>query len=107
MESASSKPNWQSDDCPAWCVSQHREDDLPEDRFHDSAPVCVPAAVPDDSANQSAQLVELHIVTSRRCGSQDDWVFIGQPDLARRGLTVSPESAGRLGSAISSHVATP
>lgn len=102
---SSSKPSWQRDDCPAWCVSEHREDDLPDDRFHDSAATRVPAVVPDvNKPLNPAHPVELHVVTSRRCETDEDWVFIGQPDLVRRGFSLSRESAQRLAAAVAAHL---
>lgn len=106
MESAeSSRPSWQTDGCPMWCVSDHREEDFPEDRFHDSAPTVVPVIVPGDDTARIPETTALHIVTSRRCGGTEDWIFIGQPDRACRGLTLSRESAHRLRTALSNHLA--
>jgi hypothetical protein len=30
------RPSWQAEACPSWCVVPHRENDHPDDRYHDS-----------------------------------------------------------------------
>lgn len=99
------RPSWQHDECPSWCITHHDEDDLPEDRFHDSVSIYLPAVIPDlSSPTKPAVATELMIVTSRRYGTSEDWVFIGQPDVVRNGLTLSPESARRLTAELTIHL---
>lgn len=92
---SNSKPTWQDDECPSWCATQHREDDLPEDRVHDSPPVYVPVVV-----GPPPEAAELLIITSRRCGTTDDWTFVGRPDQTVHAFTISPESARRMAQAL-------
>ena len=89
------RPSWQADGCPPWCVSEHREDDHPDDRFHDSAPALVPSVLGPDGV-----AADLLVVTSRRCDTANDWVFVGHPERAAEGLVLSRESARRLARAI-------
>jgi len=35
-EGAAERPRWQSAPCPQWCVRDHREEDHPDDRYHQS-----------------------------------------------------------------------
>lgn len=93
------KPTWQTDECPTWCVTEHRENDHPQDRFHDSHGIYLPAilGIPDETqADPAPEAVELLVVRSRRCGTNEDWVFIGEPDRPRQRLLLSAESAARL-----------
>ncbi len=87
--------------CPVWCVVEHRPDDHPDDRRHESASVYIAATVPESDAATSSELM---IVTSRRFGELNDWTFIGEPDVRQQSLQLSRESALRLALALLDHV---
>lgn len=93
------RPSWQRDDCPAWCVVDHRESDPPDDRVHDSAGVYVPAVV-RRSESAADEAIELLVLLSRRHGEPDDWVFLGEPDRLGQHVTLSRESAIRVTSTL-------
>ncbi len=94
------RPSWQTDTCPEWCVSEHREDDLPADRFHDSVGTYLTAMTEDPEVAQGARAVELSLALFRRCGTQEDWLHLSTPDEAAVRITLTPESARRLGHAL-------
>lgn len=92
---SSSRPSWQTDLCPAWCVVEHQEDDPPSDRVHDSAGRYVQAVLADARGHPQVP-AELLVMLSRRCGTGDDWVFVGEPEREGQHLVLSRESAVRL-----------
>lgn len=93
------RPSWQTDECPAWCVVEHREDDRPADRVHDSAGTYLHAILRRVETGE-AEATELLVAASRRCGSHDDWIFIGEPEKRGQHLALSRESARRLSVAL-------
>lgn len=93
------RPSWQVDECPAWCVTLHAEPDLLDDRFHDSAPHYLTAVLGDRTGGD-----DLLVITSRRCGTTDDWTYVGPPERVRDGLLLSPETAHRLAETLTRHL---
>ncbi len=87
-----SRPSWQREPCPAWCVVEHDESDLPDDRVHDSAGRSTPAVLGGPLEDEQAA-TELLILMSRRSGDAVDWVFVGEPERDGHGLSLSRESA--------------
>lgn len=98
-DSSRSRPSWQHEPCPAWCVALHAEADLPGDRVHDSAGRYLPAVLGGPLGGEQAA-TELLILMSRRSGDARDWVFVGQPEREGRHLSLSRESAIRVAHAI-------
>lgn len=106
---ARSRPTWQTDECPPWCVTDHRESDPPEDRFHDSATHYVPVTLGIKDSDQLTPAItpaELFLTTSRPCGEHDDWTFVGEPARHGQHLMLSKESARRLAEALLEHLDT-
>ena len=64
-----------ADPCPDWCVSQHRSDDFPEDRVHESAGRIAPAEVPDGA--ERPESTDVAVVAYRRAGSSMDYLSVG------------------------------
>lgn len=103
-----SRPSWQTEACPPWCVVDHREDDHPDDRVHDSASRHISALLHPSQRlareGDGSEVSELLVVTSRRAGDEVDWTYIGEPDRSRQYLNLSRESARRLASALTRHL---
>lgn len=93
------QPSWQNDVCPRWCTVEHAELDLPDDRVHDSVGTYLPVVLGVDASGQS-KTVDLLVMMSRRCGTVDDWVFIGETDRDGQHLQLSRESATRIVSSL-------
>ena len=94
-DSSRSRPSWQHEPCPAWCVALHAEADLPADRVHDSAGRYTPAVLGGPLEGEQTA-TELLILMSRRSGDAGDWVFLGQPERGGHHLSLSRESAVRV-----------
>jgi len=90
-----SRPSWQCEPCPAWCVVEHDEADLTADRVHDSAGRYTPAVLGGPLEGEQTA-TELLILMSRRSGDAGDWVFVGQPERDGQHLSLSRESALRV-----------
>lgn len=103
-----SNPSWLNEECPAWCIGDHHEDDHPDDRIHDSDGQTVSVALHPSQrltrAGDDGEASELIIVTSRRAGDQAEWTYIGEADRARQYLNLSRDSARRLASALARHL---
>lgn len=94
-------PRWLHEPCPPWCVSEHAEDDLPEDRFHDGAGTTVSVIVTESAALDQGSGAELLLHLFRKVGQPDDWLHVSAPEAGVRGFTITLESARRLGVALS------
>ncbi|WP_235737994.1 DUF6907 domain-containing protein [Nocardioides alcanivorans] len=92
--------------CPPWCRSNHLEQDHPDDHYHDSAAAYVPVLLGRGTGQGQVEAVqtELLIVTSRKSGHHEDWLFIGEPDRPGQHLQLSRESARRLNVALTRHL---
>lgn len=92
---------WQQEPCPPWCATEHHETDLVDDRIHDSVGAFVSAALAPRDAQPSTEPQDLIIAAYRHFGSEHTWVYVGETVRDGMGLTLSPESAARLGQALS------
>lgn len=102
---------WQTKPCPPWCAREHRDNDHPDDRFHDSARTVVPTifAQPDRVAARGRWILEsddLTIVTSQHEKNATAITFIGREDRVGQELMMAPESAARLAESLLAHLAT-
>ncbi|MEG9227508.1 DUF6907 domain-containing protein [Aeromicrobium sp. Sec7.5] len=95
IDPSRSRPPWQHDPCPAWCVVEHDEADLLADRVHDSAGRYTPAVLGGPLEGEQAT-TELLILMSRRSGDAGEWVFVGQPERDGHHLSLSREGAVRV-----------
>ncbi|CAM3411351.1 hypothetical protein NODU109028_15730 [Nocardioides dubius] len=93
-------PPWQDDPCPAWCVSEHDADDLPEDRFHDSSATSLPVIVRGRLGLPRTRGVDVVLTMTREAGTREDWLHVSAPEAGLRGFTLTAESARRLGQAL-------
>lgn len=100
-----SRPSWQHDACPSWCVVEHAEHDLPDDRIHDSTNIDVRAVL--GPAHARGRPVDLSLVMSRRCGELDDWVLVGEPERDGQFLLLSRDSAARVVGALAALLRDP
>ncbi|MDR6118087.1 hypothetical protein QE370_001271 [Aeromicrobium sp. SORGH_AS981] len=95
------RPRWLHEPCPSWCAVVHADDDHPDDRHHDSAPVHVPVVLlrrgADDAATRPAP-GEVSVVRTRRCHDPEDWVVLEESGTAH--LVLDPASARRLAAAL-------
>jgi hypothetical protein len=91
---STSRPSWQRDTCPPWCVVEHAELDQPDDRYHDSVTLHVPATLGPGPGH--AATTDLVVVMSRRCDEPDDWVLVGEPERDGQHLYLTRDSAARV-----------
>ncbi|MFI5430064.1 DUF6907 domain-containing protein [Aeromicrobium sp. UC242_57] len=110
MQNDSTRANWQTEPCPAWCVRTHQDDDHPDDRYHDSEPTEIPAvfAERDRDAGPGQWTLdagELTIITSRHVDTTETITFVGREDRLGHALTLTPDSAARLAHALNRHLA--
>ena len=99
------RPQWLSEECPAWCVAEHADEDHPHDRKHVSVARVVPVnelaggggpRAPDRSlpGRGRVEAAELVVCLHRRVGAADTWVYIG--DGLDQRLEISADSCARL-----------
>lgn len=93
------RPSWQADPCPAWCAVEHREDDPPPDRVHDSVGRYVRVVLAESQGHAQVS-AELLVMLSRRCDETAEWVFVGEPERDGQHLVLSRESAARVTQAL-------
>lgn len=90
-----SGPTWLTEPCPSWCVRDHREDDHPDDRYHQSEPTIVPAIAGDGDAvpaTDSLMAVDLSVRVGRHLDDELTWVAIETMGPGP-GMMLSAESA--------------
>ena len=98
-----SRPSWQTDACPPWCVGGHGELDHPDDRVHRSRSVVVPVVARHTwfegaLLRRSADAVDFDVAISQVDGESDIWLYVGAGPAAS--IEVTLESAERLVRAI-------
>jgi hypothetical protein len=92
------QPSWQTTRCPSWCTRVHHEDDHPEDRIHQDDGIVIPALLADVDPVDLRKVPRATELVVQRTQALDDpqvWVFIGEPESARR-LVIGAETAPRL-----------
>lgn len=99
-----SRPSWQHDTCPAWCISAHAEDDPAADQVHDSSGTFL-TVVTEDPVQHCEDEVLVFLATSRKVGSTEDWIHLSTPDDGQVNLTLTVESAARLSRVLGERVA--
>jgi hypothetical protein len=92
------RPSWQLDDCPAWCVVDHREDDHPDDRVHrtdaPSVPVIARSRRFDPDLTFEVDAADFEVGVSRRDGDVETWIYVGGG--SGQQIEITRESAARL-----------
>lgn len=95
------RPSWLVGRCPPWCTRRHAEQDHPEDRLHQDDGVVVPVVVADPDPRKLRQVERASEIVLRRFREVDPtavtWVAIREAEGVGVALTVSEESASRLG----------
>lgn len=98
----STRPTWLTEECPAWCCKRHCDDDLPDDRVHETNEPTVPVTridhrlEPDGGVRRLLRASDFEIVRYRLVGDDEEWVYVGDGALREQHLEVSLESASRL-----------
>lgn len=96
-------PSWLVEPCPRWCVRGHREDDHPEDRYHQGEASHLPVvAGRTDTIPMTSSLaaVELVVRRGRHLGEDVDWLAIESDDLRGLRLLLTVDSARALASGL-------
>ncbi|GHS88885.1 hypothetical protein AGMMS50218_13790 [Actinomycetota bacterium] len=94
MELVRHRPAWQRDECPAWCVVVHADDDHPHDHKHVSASRAVPVVALAGStdgggAGRDRDVAdEMVVCLQRRDGGPDTWLYVGDGHDQRVEVTV-------------------
>jgi len=89
-------PTWLDEQCPAWCARPHREDDHPEDRYHQSDPSIFPAvAGPGDQVPITASLspTNLSIRVGRYVGEASAWIAVESLDEVQPRIVLAEPAA--------------
>lgn len=96
---SSPEPSWQREPCPPWCVREHDEDDIPLDRYHQSAPSLLPilmSGYPEEPRSSTFVPAELTVRVGRYSTEVVEWVAIEPVALSAPRLVLTAESAYRL-----------
>lgn len=95
---------WQQDECPSWCVVDHRESDHPHDRKHVSASCEIPAQLLDERPSESSTHRDswvagaLSVVMHKRDGQAPIAIYVG--DGTDQRIEVDVATAERLCTAL-------
>lgn len=97
-------------DCPTWCEADHADTDHPDDRWHATSPVEIPAlfavrARDDGPGRWVIETGDLSISTARHLGTAEIVTSIGR-DGELAALHLTPESARRLVDGLARHLVT-
>ncbi|WP_244931802.1 hypothetical protein [Nocardioides sp. W7] len=96
-------PSWLVEPCPPWCVREHREDDHPEDRYHQSQASHLPVVAGSTDTipmTDSLEAVDVVVRRGRHLGEVVEWLAIESDDLRSLRLLLTVESATALTSAL-------
>lgn len=92
-------PTWLAEVCPAWCTRIHREDDHPEDRYHQSEPSTFPAvagAGDDVPLTDSLRAMTLGVRLGRHLGDDRTWLVVESLDDRHPRAVLTRDAAGAL-----------
>lgn len=73
------------DECPPWCIREHGEGVHPEDNYHQSEPIDIPAAILEGYPSEYRSAT-LEITVTRR--HDQHWLEIAEPEGQYRVLGV-------------------
>jgi hypothetical protein len=95
------RPSWQMSACSAWCVREHRENDIDGARDHTSEGTCVPVMRSvvhwvDDELQRELIPDEVIVATLQAQEDLRPTITVGLPEDARVQLDLVDESAERL-----------
>lgn len=99
-------PTWLTEQCPNWCVRDHREEDHPEDRFHQSEAAVVPVVAGDGGARDrpivadSLNSTELTVRIGRHIGEAFTWLDMSPTEGRSPAMVLSRDSARSLARSI-------
>ncbi|MCL2542283.1 MAG: hypothetical protein FWE71_07485 [Nocardioidaceae bacterium] len=97
------RPTWLVEECPSWCVRDHRESDHPEDRYHHGEASLVPVVLARDRfvpASASLEATDLVVCRGRHVGDAVEWVVIEPAESPQPRLVLTRESAGSVARAL-------
>ncbi len=92
-------PTWLDEPCPRWCTRDHREDDHPEDRYHQGEPsVFTTVAGAGDSVPPGASLrpMSLGVRMGRQIGEERTWLLLEPLEDRHPRVVLSLEAARAL-----------
>jgi hypothetical protein len=92
-------PTWLTEPCPPWCARDHREQDHPEDRYHQSAASIAPviaSTLPTVPLTASLEPIDLVVRIGRYVGDLAEWVAIEPLELVQPRLVLTVESTRQL-----------
>ena len=92
-------PTWLTEECPAWCTREHREQDHAEDRYHRSEASIVPGVLavrPTVPLTDSLEGLDLVTWLGRYVGTTVDWLAIEPIERREPRLVMTVETAHRL-----------
>ena len=93
------RPSWLDEACPRWCTRDHREEDHPEDRYHQGEPsVFTAVAGSGDGAPPGASLqpMALGVRIGRQVGEERTWLLVEPIDGRRPRAVLSLDAAQAL-----------
>jgi hypothetical protein len=89
-------PTWLGETCPAWCTREHREDDHPEDRRHQSTARIIAVDVPTAAIpGETTQAVEVAVYLDQPVAQPVRWLRVESVDSSRVRMVLTAESAHR------------
>jgi hypothetical protein len=98
-------PTWLGETCPAWCTREHREDDHPEDRRHQSTARIIAVDVPTAAIpGETTQAVEVAVYLDQPVAQPVRWLRVESVDSDQVRLTVATTSADDLLDALASQI---
>lgn len=88
-------------ECPAWCIANHDEQTSPDDAWHESQEVLVPAIelvsrATEDGFRFNVEGVDLEVGLERRVDGRETFVRLGVGEQRERNFRLSVESSERL-----------
>ncbi|WP_215817339.1 hypothetical protein [Pimelobacter sp. 30-1] len=93
------RPSWLEEPCPRWCTREHREEDHPDDRYHQSEAELVPAVAGSGEAvplTATLAATTLGVRVGRHVGDDLTWLVVEALEAPRPRLVLTTESAGAL-----------
>lgn len=95
------QPSWMAEECPAWCVREHAEDDHPEDQRHQGRAIEVDAVLASDAVPGAAGTpTSLVVQLDQPVGGRTVWLRIEASEAAQPRFAVRAADAIELASAL-------
>lgn len=100
------RASWLTEECPEWCLREHKEDDHPDDRVHRGRASLIAARLRrsallhDDDPGVGTQLL---VRRMRAVGARETWTQITEPEDTGQMLLLSEETVPLLAEALLGH----